>query len=182
MLAASEQPASLAGSSTVLSGLRILAVSAMKRTPQKTIGSCRSRRPAAQLQGVAGEIGDGVEQRRFHVVVSQDHGVALRLEAVDLVGNARPCGAARSRERRRGASLSTRQRGLRGSYSCSPMGSPVWSPCDPWLTLLFTKHPVPTNRISSTRQRLSPSPRAIDEARRSPAISLFSAGSAPDSD
>ena len=34
---ASEQPASRSGSSTVFSGLRIAAVSAMKCTPQKTI-------------------------------------------------------------------------------------------------------------------------------------------------
>ena len=39
MLAASEQPAFCAGSSTVLPGLSILAVSAMKRTPQKTMMS-----------------------------------------------------------------------------------------------------------------------------------------------
>ena len=36
---ASEQPASRSGSSTVLSGLRIEAVSAMKCTPQKAITS-----------------------------------------------------------------------------------------------------------------------------------------------
>ena len=35
----SEQPASLAGRSTSLEGLRILAVSAMKRTPQNTMRS-----------------------------------------------------------------------------------------------------------------------------------------------
>jgi len=39
ILSANEQPAFLAGNSTVFSGLRILAVSAMKRTPQKTIMS-----------------------------------------------------------------------------------------------------------------------------------------------
>ncbi len=37
MLAASEHPAFLAGKSTVLVGFSILAVSAMKRTPQKTM-------------------------------------------------------------------------------------------------------------------------------------------------
>ena len=37
--AASEQPATRAGSRTVRLGLRILAVSAMKRTPQKTMMS-----------------------------------------------------------------------------------------------------------------------------------------------
>ena len=37
MESASEQPARASGMSTVLSGLRILAVSAMKWTPQNTI-------------------------------------------------------------------------------------------------------------------------------------------------
>jgi hypothetical protein len=37
MLEASEQPARWAGKSTFRDGLRILAVSAMKRTPQKTM-------------------------------------------------------------------------------------------------------------------------------------------------
>ena len=39
MLAAREQPASSEGISTVFSGLSILAVSAIKRTPQNTMGS-----------------------------------------------------------------------------------------------------------------------------------------------
>ena len=39
IVAASEQPASRSGSSTVLSGERIAAVSAMKWTPQNTIVS-----------------------------------------------------------------------------------------------------------------------------------------------
>ena len=39
MDAASEHPARRAGSSTVRSGFRILAVSAMNRTPQNTMGS-----------------------------------------------------------------------------------------------------------------------------------------------
>ena len=39
MLSASEQPARAEGMSTVFSGFRILAVSAMKRTPQKTMMS-----------------------------------------------------------------------------------------------------------------------------------------------
>jgi len=39
MLSASEQPALGDGISTVFSGLRIFAVSAMKRTPQKTMRS-----------------------------------------------------------------------------------------------------------------------------------------------
>ncbi len=37
MLSASEQPPFSVGSRTVLAGFRILAVSAMKRTPQNTI-------------------------------------------------------------------------------------------------------------------------------------------------
>ena len=39
MLSASEQPAFFAGSSTVFDGFRILAVSPMKRTPQKMMMS-----------------------------------------------------------------------------------------------------------------------------------------------
>ncbi len=39
MLAASEHPPRFDGSSTVLLGFKIFAVSAMKRTPQKTMGS-----------------------------------------------------------------------------------------------------------------------------------------------
>ncbi len=88
MLAASEQPALCDGISTVLVGLRILAVSAMNLTPQKTITSlsvCRGL--AAQVERVAHEIGDGVEQRRLHVVVAEDDGVALDLQPVDLDGD-----------------------------------------------------------------------------------------------
>jgi hypothetical protein len=46
MEAASEQPASKSGSSTVFCGLMILAVSAMKRTPQSTMTSAATRAPS----------------------------------------------------------------------------------------------------------------------------------------
>ena len=44
-------------------------------------------RAAGQLERVALEVGHGVEQRRLHVVVAEDHGVALDLEAQHLCGD-----------------------------------------------------------------------------------------------
>ena len=82
---ASEQPASRSGSSTVLSGHRIEAVSAMKWTPQKTITS------ASGVGGLAGEaervahvVGDVLDLGHL-VVVGEDHGVALLGERAHLV-------------------------------------------------------------------------------------------------
>src|SRR3546814_6178421 len=49
---ASEQPAPASGSSTVLSGFRIFAVSAMKWTPQSTITSARSEEHTSELQSL----------------------------------------------------------------------------------------------------------------------------------
>ena len=87
MLSASEQPAFCAGSSTVFVGFRILAVSAMNFTPQKTMMSL-SVLAALRLSSSESptEIGDGVIERRLHVVVAQDHRVLLALQPVDLDG------------------------------------------------------------------------------------------------
>lgn len=41
---------------------------------------------AAEVEGVAGEVGDGVVEGGFHVVVTEDDGVAFFFEAVDFVG------------------------------------------------------------------------------------------------
>ena len=68
------QPAFSAGKRTVRSGDRILAVSAMKRTPQKTItGACRLGRGAGQFQGISYEIRDQLYLRAL-VGVGQDKG------------------------------------------------------------------------------------------------------------
>ena len=77
MLAASEQPASVSGISTVFSGERIAAVSAMKWTPQKTITSASVL--AADLrepERVADEVGHVLDVGHL-VVVGEDHGVSL---------------------------------------------------------------------------------------------------------
>ncbi len=42
------------------------------------------RRLAAEVERVAGDVWHGVEQRRFHVVVPQDDGVALFFELIDF--------------------------------------------------------------------------------------------------
>lgn len=73
----SEHRARASGISTVLSGARIFAVSAMKRTPQNTIvvASPAAANPA-QCEGVAGVVGDVLDLRPL-VVMRQDHRVAL---------------------------------------------------------------------------------------------------------
>ena len=57
----------------------------MKRTPQNTMTSFSvCGRLAAELERIALEIGDRMEQRRLHVVVAEDDGVPLAFEPVDL--------------------------------------------------------------------------------------------------
>ena len=81
---ASEQPALRSGISTVLSGLRIFEVSAMKCTPHWTmIVGVDLGGLARELERVADEIGDAVVDFRRLVVVRQDDRVALLLERVD---------------------------------------------------------------------------------------------------
>ena len=68
--------------STVFSGDRIFAVSAMKWTPASTMTSASRLRPLLrQGQRVAHEVGDAVEDLRRLVVVGQDDGVALAASA-----------------------------------------------------------------------------------------------------
>ena len=74
---ASEQPASRSGTTTILSGFRIFAVSAMKWTPQNTMTSaCGLGRGLRQLERVADEVGEVLDLGLL-VVVREDHGVAL---------------------------------------------------------------------------------------------------------
>ena len=81
---ASEQPASRSGIRTVLSGLRIEAVSAMKCTPQKTIASpSAGRRLLAEAERVADVVGDVLDLGHL-VVVREDDRVALLGERADL--------------------------------------------------------------------------------------------------
>ena len=82
---AREQPAFRSGSSTVLPGLRIEAVSAMKWTPQKAITSASvaaawRERP----ERVAHEVGHVLDLGHL-VVVGEDDGVALLGERAHLV-------------------------------------------------------------------------------------------------
>ena len=82
---ASEQPASRSGSSTVLSGDRIEAVSAMKWTPQKAITSAPVsaawRESPSESPTKCGHVLD----LGHLVVVGEDHGVALLGERAHLV-------------------------------------------------------------------------------------------------
>ena len=82
---ASEQPARSSGMSTVLSGARILAVSAMKCTPQNTIG-WRVAAAAIRLSASESPVWsrDVLDLGQL-VVVRQDHRVALRRPAAHLV-------------------------------------------------------------------------------------------------
>ena len=81
---ASEQPASGSGSSTVLSGERIEAVSAMKWTPQKAITSALgARRLLREAERVADEVRDVLDLGQL-VVVGEDHGAALLRERPHL--------------------------------------------------------------------------------------------------
>ena len=83
--AASEQPASRSGISTVFSGERIAAVSAMKCTPQKTIDvGVGARRLAREAERVADEVGDVLDLGHL-VVVGEDDRVALGGERADLL-------------------------------------------------------------------------------------------------
>ena len=78
-LSARLQPACRSGSSTRLSGLRILAVSAMKWTPQKTMVAVLTLRGrAGQLEAVAGEVGQLLDFAVL-VVVGEDGGVLASL-------------------------------------------------------------------------------------------------------
>ena len=96
---ASEQPASRSGISTVLSGHRIEAVSAMKWTPQKAITSDAGRGGLArEPERVADEVGDVLDLGQL-VVVGEDDGVAARPPA----RVPRPAGPARPRARRAAA-------------------------------------------------------------------------------
>ncbi len=80
----SEQPAVRSGSSTSLSGFRILAVSAMKWTPQKTITSASVFAAAcAECQAVADDVRDVLDLALL-VVVREDDGVQFLLEAADV--------------------------------------------------------------------------------------------------
>ena len=85
MLAASEHPASRSGISTVRSGARMAAVSAMKCTPAEHdhvgVGGGRLLRQAQRVADVVGHVlhlGD-------LVVVGQDHGVSLACQRAHLV-------------------------------------------------------------------------------------------------
>ena len=83
--AASEQPASRSGISTVLSGERIVAVSAMKWTPQKTIAAASvAARLAREAERVADEVGHVLDLGHL-VVVGEDDGVALARQLAHLV-------------------------------------------------------------------------------------------------
>ena len=74
---ASEQPASGSGSSTVFSGERIEAVSAMKCTPQNAITSASVRAACCErAERVADEVRDVLDLGQL-VVVGEDHGAAL---------------------------------------------------------------------------------------------------------
>ena len=42
-------------------------------------------RHAAEIQQIAGEVGYGVEQGRFHIVVPQDDGIAFCSELIDFI-------------------------------------------------------------------------------------------------
>ena len=82
---ASEQPAPRSGISTVFSGERTEAVSAMKWTPQNSITvGVGLRRLAREAERVADEVGDVLELGQL-VVVGEDHRVALGGERADLV-------------------------------------------------------------------------------------------------
>ena len=74
------------GISTVFSGLMILAVSAMKWTPARTMTSASvSNASLGEGERVARDVGRQVIDVRRHVVVGGDDGVALVLEPFDLV-------------------------------------------------------------------------------------------------
>ena len=82
---ASEQPASRSGRSTVFSGDRIFAVSAMKWTPQNTMTSAVGRRGLPrEPERVADVVGDVLDLGHL-VVVRQDHRVALARERPDAL-------------------------------------------------------------------------------------------------
>ena len=99
MVAASEQPASRSGSSTVFCGERIAAVSAMKWTPQKTITEALGgRRLLREAERVADEVGDVLDLGTL-VVVGQDHRVALATQAFDPVQQAGPAPSPRPTSR-----------------------------------------------------------------------------------
>ena len=81
----SEQPASRSGISTVFSGERIEAVSAMKWTPQKAITEASGGgRLAREAERVADEVGDVLDLGHL-VVVGEDHRVALGGQGADLL-------------------------------------------------------------------------------------------------
>ena len=81
------QPARGSGMSTVLSGARIFAVSAMKWTPAKTITRCVGRGGlTGQAERVSNDVGDVLDLRALVVVREQDR-VALGDELADLVGD-----------------------------------------------------------------------------------------------
>ena len=83
--AASEQPASRSGISTVFSGQRIAAVSAMKWTPQKTIVDGVGRgRLAREAERVADVVGHVLHLGHL-VVVGEDDRVALAGELAHLL-------------------------------------------------------------------------------------------------
>ena len=82
---ASEQPASGSGISTVFSGQRIDAVSAMKCTPQKTIVSASVAAACWERpERVADEVGHVLDLGHL-VVVGEDHGAALGGQRAHLV-------------------------------------------------------------------------------------------------
>ena len=77
-----EQPASRSGSTTVFSGLRIFAVSAMKCTRRRRSRPHRCWRPFGTVQGISDEVGN-VLNFWLLVVVRQDDGVALLFQLFD---------------------------------------------------------------------------------------------------
>ncbi len=67
-----------------MSGERIFAVSAMKRTPQKAITSASvACGLAGEIEAVADEVGNVLDFRRL-VIMGEDDGVALLAQPVDL--------------------------------------------------------------------------------------------------
>jgi hypothetical protein len=85
MESASEQPEPRSGTTTVASGERILAVSAMKTTPANTITRARdSRAFRAQVVGIPLEVADAVDHLGLDVGVGEDDRVLLLLQPVDL--------------------------------------------------------------------------------------------------
>ena len=87
MLAAREQPALSDGIRTVFVGIEDLGCFGHEADAAKDDDVLIGHRGlAGEVQRIAHEVRDGMEERRLHVVMAQDHCVALDLELVDLIG------------------------------------------------------------------------------------------------